>query len=310
MGKLNVQDPQPILGHFWNISDIKGALTLDSTEDMMMIGWAYDMTLPLVSNGTSHTEDETIMICSQLADTVRWRISILFRLLLSHEHITADVCHRRQKYRGLYSAVITWEEADTELVGYLGKHSGLYDSKAPSYTRKNKIDLTWKNSGKRWNESGKIIYCCMYCNGFTNIMYTFTVLKFLFIKYITIYDMFILKQSISSEYITSSVRCPYHVVCMIARPSHSSHFMSSVLCESGLDSLCSAHGITTKGFFQHFLGLRRWFRKVKTKLFADFLFVTSHYFTGLQQSQNTLTANTSKCQLHKITVLLQRHSPR
>jgi hypothetical protein len=99
MGNLNVQDPQANLRCFWNINNIKRALTLDSTEGMMVIGRAY-MTLPLVSNGTSHTEDDMIKMYSQLADTVQWQISILFCLFLSQKHIAAGV-HVPQKAKAL-----------------------------------------------------------------------------------------------------------------------------------------------------------------------------------------------------------------
>jgi hypothetical protein len=54
------------------------------------------------------------------------------------------MCHRRQKHYRLYSVVISYVsmsgEADTKLVGCLGKHSVLCDWKAPTYARKGRID--------------------------------------------------------------------------------------------------------------------------------------------------------------------------
>jgi hypothetical protein len=43
----------------------KGTLTLETTSDMTAITWQYNMTLHFVSSGTSHTEDDTLAICSR-----------------------------------------------------------------------------------------------------------------------------------------------------------------------------------------------------------------------------------------------------
>jgi hypothetical protein len=55
--------------------------------DQMTIRLAYGTTQPFVTDGTSHTEDDTIMICSEEFDGIRHRLSMPRRVSLSSKHI-------------------------------------------------------------------------------------------------------------------------------------------------------------------------------------------------------------------------------
>jgi len=58
--------------------------------DKVAIHLAYEVTKPLVLNGTSHTEDDTITVCSRHNDTIRLRLTTLCRLSLSRKNIAID----------------------------------------------------------------------------------------------------------------------------------------------------------------------------------------------------------------------------
>jgi hypothetical protein len=100
---LRNKDKQEMTGQMMWI--IKYVLWSNHTEHYLMaIRLAYDMTQPFVLNGTSHGGDDTITMCPRLADTMRWRPSMLYRLPLSRHRCM--ICHRRRNYEGLHSAVL------------------------------------------------------------------------------------------------------------------------------------------------------------------------------------------------------------
>ena len=90
----------------------------DITSDTMVIRLAYDMTQPCFLKGSSHTGDVLGTTCSLLADTMRWRPSLLYRLSIS----LSQMYGVSQKDR-FYSAVLGYvhfsEEANTKLVSFL-----------------------------------------------------------------------------------------------------------------------------------------------------------------------------------------------
>lgn len=70
------------------------SLSFSWDVDKVAIHLAYEATKPLVSNGTAHTEDDTITVRSQRYDTIRLRLTTLCRLSLSRKHIATDPQNR------------------------------------------------------------------------------------------------------------------------------------------------------------------------------------------------------------------------
>jgi hypothetical protein len=62
--------------------------------DKVAIHWAYAAIKPLVLNGTSHKQDQTITIYSRRDDMIRLRLSTLCRLSLSRKRIATDPRNR------------------------------------------------------------------------------------------------------------------------------------------------------------------------------------------------------------------------
>ena len=81
------------------------------------------------------------------------------------------------------------------------------------------IDLLWENIGEELNESGKIIYCCMY------------VMQVYFHEYsnnVSLIKVVHVSRSLFGARVFSVVN---------ALPWHFSRIVSSVLCESGLRTI-------------------------------------------------------------------------
>lgn len=93
------------------------------------------------------------------------------RLTFSCKHITADVwcMSQKAKYHVPCSVVLGYvlmsEEASINRV----EPCSLYDWEDPAYTWKDENRLVWENIGKGFSESGKTIYCWIYCNWFKNV---------------------------------------------------------------------------------------------------------------------------------------------
>jgi len=66
------------------------SLNFSSDVDKVAIHLTYEVTKHLVLNDTSHTEDDTIIVCSRRNDTIRLRLTTLCRLSLSRKHIATD----------------------------------------------------------------------------------------------------------------------------------------------------------------------------------------------------------------------------
>jgi hypothetical protein len=129
----------------------------------MVIRLAYDMIQPCVLNGTLHTGDDSITTCSLLADTMRWRPSLLYRLSISSQR--RMMCHRRAE---------VWQVLQRRVrlckLEWGSKHRTCELLVKLSYER------SWWYKRRNWkwlNVTDKIIYCLKYCNWFKNVTYSY-----------------------------------------------------------------------------------------------------------------------------------------
>jgi len=105
----------------------------------MAIRLTYNPTIHSASIGISHTEDNAITLCLRLADTIQWRLSMLWFVIL--KSIVIDVWSVPQKAqisRALQCCVRLCEvsrEKNIKLVDLVVRHNILYGCRDLGYRR-------------------------------------------------------------------------------------------------------------------------------------------------------------------------------
>ena len=88
----------------------------------MVIRLAYGVTQTCFLNGTSHIGEDSVTTCSLLADTMRWRPSLLYRLSINRHRCMT--CHGRAEVWYVLQRRVSYvnlcDEANTKLVSFCG----------------------------------------------------------------------------------------------------------------------------------------------------------------------------------------------